>query len=68
MNNVAGRQPKPLGNFRLASITATQQPTAGQQLGTGASMDRTIDTPATEQAGIGGVDDSIHGQSGDIPL
>jgi len=54
------------GELGIARLAATQPSALGQQLGTGGAMNRAVDAPAAEQRRVGGVDDRINPQRGDV--
>jgi hypothetical protein len=57
-----------LRHFRLAGAAAVQQTAFGEQIGTCGTMNRAIHTAATEQGGVGRVDDGIDIELGDVGL
>jgi hypothetical protein len=56
------------GDPHLAGRTTTECPALRQQAGAGSAMDGTIDATPAEQRGVGGVDDRIDVQPGDVAL
>ena len=66
MNDAPRRQIKPRREFCLTGSATLQGTTEIEQHRTGRGMDRTVDTAATQQAGIRGIDDGIHSQRGDV--
>ncbi len=66
MDHPAGRQAKAGGYPRLAGEATTQGPTGGQQLRPRRPMDGAIDSAATQQGLVGGVDDGIDRQTGTL--
>jgi hypothetical protein len=62
------RQPIALGDLRLADAATTEQAARIEQLRARSAMDRPIHATAAEQRSIGGVDDGVHGEGGDIGL
>ena len=59
MDYMAGRQAVALCNPRLPRGTPTDSPALGDELRTGGAMDCTIDTAATKQTRVRGVDDGV---------
>ena len=68
VDDIAGRQAVAPGDFRLAGRAAVQRAALFQQIGTGRAMDGTIDAAAAQQRFIGGVDDGVQSQRGDVDL
>ena len=66
MNHVPCRQSITPGDFSVAGLAATKRAAFREKLRAGRAMDRAIDAAAAEQGAIGGVDDCIHAQRGDI--
>jgi len=60
------RQPVAAGNLGVAGGAAIQCSAFGQQLGTGCAVNGAIDTTAAEQRIVGGIDDCVHLQCGDV--
>ena len=67
MNDMASRQAIARGQLRIAGLAAMQPAALGKQFRPGGAMDRPIDpTAAAKQRAIGGVDDGIDAQRGDV--
>ncbi len=66
VDHMARRQPVTAGDPGIAGVAAAERFTFGEQFGTGRAMDRTVDTAAAEQGGVGGVDDRVDGERGDV--
>ena|SRR6266849_3062918 len=66
MDHMPGRQPIAAGDARLAGRTAADLAAFLQQLGPGGAVDRAIDAAAAEESGVGGVDDGVDIELGDI--
>lgn len=62
------RQPVTPGDFRLACIASTKCAAFGQKFGAGCTVNGTVHTTAAEQGAVGGIDDCIDIQRGDIGL
>ena len=60
------RQPVTLGDLRIAGRATPKLAAFGQKLGPGRAMDRAIDAAPAEQRGVGGVDDGVNAQGGDV--
>lgn len=56
------------GELRFTCLAAAQQAALMQQLGAGGTMNRPVHATAAEQRRIGGVDDSIDFERGDVGL
>ena len=68
VDNTARRQIVPLGKLCVSGFAAAQGATLLQQAGTGRAVNGTIDTSASEQGGVGRIDDRIDLQRGDVGL
>jgi len=66
VDHVFRRQPVAAGNLGVAGGAAIQCSAFGQQLGTGCAVNGAIDTTAAEQRIVGGIDDCVHLQCGDV--
>jgi len=66
MDHMPRRQPITLRDFSVAGLAAMERSAFHQQLRPGRPVDRTIDTPAAKQRGVGGVDDGVNAQSRDV--
>lgn len=66
MNHITRGQPVTSGDLGVAGVTAAEDAAFGEQFRTGSTMDRTVDAAAAEQRCIGGVDDRIDGERGDV--
>src|SRR5947209_12230202 len=66
MDDMARRQLVAAGDLRIAGFAAAQCFTLAQQLLPVGAMDRAIDTAAAEQAFVGGIDDRIDIELGDV--
>jgi MarR family transcriptional regulator for hemolysin len=72
MNDIVCGQLETCGDARFAGATANarrtfrQRPTGCKQRGSCGAVDRAIDATTAEQSGIGGIDDGIHAQLGDV--
>ena len=66
MNDMPRREPVTLRYFGLAGGAAAEAAAFGQKLRAGGTMDGAVDAPAAEQRCIGGVDDGVNAQGGDI--
>jgi hypothetical protein len=62
MDHMPRQQAISLGDLRIASLAAAELAAFGQQLRTGRIVDCTINTAATKQRRIGGVDDGVNAQ------
>ncbi len=54
------------GDFGVASGTAAKSAACGEQIRAGGPMDRAIHATAAKKRLIGGVDDGIHAERGDV--
>jgi hypothetical protein len=68
MDDVLGRQPVALGDLRVAGLAAIELHALEVEVGAGRSMDRAIDTSATEERLVRRVDDGVDGEGRDVPL
>jgi hypothetical protein len=66
MNDMPGRKPVTFGDFGIAGGAAAEAAAFGQKLRSGGAMDGAIDAAAAEQRFIGGVDDGVNAQGGDV--
>lgn len=66
VDHMARGQTVAAGNLGIAGFAAAERFTLGEQLRTGCTMDRAIDAAAAKQRRIGGVDDRVDGQRGDV--
>src|SRR5258708_6346891 len=68
VDDVPGREPVTARDLRITRRAAAEQTAFGEQLRTGGTMDRTVDTSSAEEGRIGGVDDGVDGERGDVGL
>jgi hypothetical protein len=54
------------GDLRLSGRAAAERAAFGQQIGTGGAVNGAVDTAAAEQRFIGGVDDGVDVELGDV--
>ena len=66
VDHVFRRQPVAAGNPGVAGGAAIQCSAFGQQFGTGCAVNGAIDTAAAEQRIVGGIDDRVYLQCGDV--
>lgn len=66
VDHMARRQTVAAGDLGIAGGAAAERFTFGEQFTTGCTMDRAIDAAAAEQRRIGGVDDRVDGERGDV--
>ena len=66
VNDMPRRQPISPGNLGIAGLAAMEGAAFGEQLGPRRAMDRAIDAAPAEQGRIGGVDDGVNAQGGDV--
>ena len=66
VDHVPGGQPVTSGDFGVTGGAAVQCPALGQQLGPGDTVNGAINTATAQQGIVGGVDDGIHLQGGDV--
>ena len=60
MDHMPRWQPIRQSDFGIAGLAAMERAAFGKKFGPGCAMDRTIDAPAAEQRGIGGVDNGVN--------
>lgn len=63
---MAGRQPVTLGQLCIAGLAAIEHATFEFELRPGGAVNGSVDPAATEQRGVGCVDDGIDSQLGDV--
>jgi hypothetical protein len=68
MNDPFGRQPETGSNARLTRRTATQALTVLLQRGTSRPVNRAIHTATAQQTLIGGIDNGVYRQTGNISV
>lgn len=68
VNDVLCREAIALGALGLAGLAAAQESAFMEQLRPCSAVDGAIDTAAAQKRGIGGIDDGVHLQQGDIGL
>jgi hypothetical protein len=61
-----GRQPIAARDLGVAGGATAERAAFGEQVGARGAMNRAVDATATEQRGIGGVDDRINGERRDV--
>ena len=66
MDHTPCRQPIAPGDFGVAGFAATQRAAFCQQLRSRRAVDRAVDATAAKQRGVGGVDNGIDMQAGDV--
>jgi hypothetical protein len=68
MDDEPGGKTVAFSQFSIAGMTAVQLPAFPQKLGSRGTMNSAIDTPAAQEAGIGGINDRIDRERSDIGL
>ena len=68
VDDVARRQPVAGGDPGIAGGAAAQGAAFVEQAGPGGAVDGAVDPAAAEQRSVGGVDDRVHGERGEIAL
>jgi hypothetical protein len=63
MNDIAGLELIPLGNFGIAGSTSAKSPAFSKKLRTGCPVDSPVHAATAEQAPVRGIDDDIHCKS-----
>lgn len=66
VDHMARRQPVTAGDLGIAGVATAERAAFGKQFGAGSAMDGAVDTAAAEQGCIGGVDDRVDGERGDV--
>ncbi len=66
MDHMPSPEPIAAGDFRLAGFGAAEASAFGQQLRSGSAMNGAVDATAAQEAAVGGIDDGIHIQGGDV--
>ena len=66
MDHMPGFQLVAAGDFRLAGLGAAEASAFGQQFRSGRAMNGAVDATAAQEAAVGGIDDGIHIQGGDV--
>src|SRR4051812_39430313 len=66
VDDMPGRQAIALGDLRVAGLAAVERAALSDKLRSGGTMDRAIDPAATEQRGVGGIDDGIDFERDDV--
>ncbi len=66
VNDVAGRKPKARRDLCLPRLAAAEFGASTGELRTGGMVDRAADTSAGGKHGVGGVDDSVDVEPGDV--
>ena len=62
------RKTVPLGDFGVARLATVQSPALGQELRPGGTVNGPVDPSPAEQRRVGGIDDGIHFQRGNVRL
>ena len=68
MDNVVGGEIVAPGDLGVACGTAVEGKAFGQEFGAGGPVERSVNTATSEQLGIGGVDDRVNCELGDVAL
>ena len=66
MDHMPRRQPITPGDFGVAGFAAMERAALRQQLRSGRTVDRAVNPTAAKQRGVGGVDNGIDVQAGDV--
>lgn len=66
VDHMPRRQPVAAGDPGIPGVAAAERAAFGEQFGAGRAMDSTVDAAAAEQGRIGGIDDRIDGERGDV--
>lgn len=66
VDDVPGLEAIALGDLGVTGLAAVQHTAFGKQFGAGGTMDRAVNPAPTKQRRIGGVDDGVNAQCGDI--
>src|SRR5437762_528154 len=66
MNHPLRRQPITARHPRLAGRTSADRSAFGEQVRTSRAVNRAVDSAAAEERGVGGVDDGVEGELGDV--
>ena len=68
MDDVTGLEVVAAGDFGLAGAAAIEHAAFGQQLVSCGAMNGTVHTATAEEGGVGGIDDGIDVEGGDVGL
>src|SRR4030095_3849757 len=68
MDNIPGAQVIASGDFRISCRAAVESSTLFEQVGPRASVNRAIDSSASQERGISGIDDCVDLLTGYVPL
>ena len=68
MDDMPGEQSMAAGDFGAACRAAAEGAALGQQSGAGGAMNGPVDSAAAEEGLVGGVDDGIDIEAGDVAL
>ncbi len=68
MNHIACRQFVAFGDPRVPRRAAAQRPAFLQQLRARSTVNRAVNATSTKQALVGGIDDRMDGETGNVPL
>ena len=66
MDHMPRRQKVTLRDFDVAGLAAAEGAALGKKLRPGGTMDRAVDAAPAKQGRIGGVDDGVNAQAGDV--
>lgn len=68
VNDFFARQAVGIGDFALPGLAAAECAAFGEKVGTGSAVYGAVYASATEQRCVGGIDNGIDGERGDIGL
>lgn len=66
VNDMGGGETIALGEFCLAGLAAAKQAAFVEKFRSGSAVNRSVNAATAEQGAVGGVDDGIDGQGGDV--
>ena len=66
VEDVAGGEAVPLGELGLAGFAAAEEAARVEEFGAGGAVDGAIYASAAEERAVGGVDDGVDGEGGDV--
>ncbi len=66
VDHVTRRKPVAFGDFGVTGFAAMEQSAFGKQLRAGSAVDSSVYASAAEQGAVGGVDDGVYCESGDV--